>query len=55
MQCFGWAGLVREISVSVSLFDVLLHPRTDVPIPSALFAPLRAQGRNDGHSPQRGE
>ena len=34
---------------------ILLHPRTDVPLPSALFAPLNIQGSNNSPSPQRGE
>ena len=33
----------------------LLQPRTDVPIPSALFAPPKVQGRNKSCTPQRGE
>ena len=33
----------------------LLHPRTDLPIPPALFAPVNVKGRNNGRSPQRGE
>ena len=31
---------------------VLLYPHKDVPIPSALYAPLNVLGRNSGRSPR---
>ena len=55
----GPQGIMGEIGlpgfpVSI-IYHYLLHPPADVPIPSALFAPLNLQGRNNSHSPQQGE
>ena len=41
--------------VEKALPGVLLHTRTHLPIPSALYAPLHLQGINNSRSPQLGE
>ena len=47
--------VLRDLCFHLARTKVLIHPRTDVPLPSALFAPLNVQGRNNSCSPQCGE